>query len=111
MRNPRHDAHVGTDFQQFEGGIEHQISIGHLFAAYNTFSGEVGCRRHVFVDHGVTASAAVIFVRHFFAQPVAQPVGCPRFAFGNVVAQAGFQREKSPSVGLCPRFYLLIIAP
>ena len=42
---------------------------------------------------------------------MAEVVGGPAFAFGDVVAKGRFQWEEPSPVGLCARFYALLMAP
>ena len=40
-----------------------------------------------------------------------QPVGCPRLAFGDVVAHRVLQRVETSTVGLCTGFHAKVMAP
>ena len=75
--NTGENAHIRTQFQEFECCIEYLVGIGHLFAADNPFAGQVSRRRDKFVDHRIATSATVILVAHLFTQLVLEPVGRP----------------------------------
>ena len=93
-------AHVAAQFEQFEGGLEHAVGVGHLLGADESAATLVGGRGDQLVDHGVGAAAAVVAVGHFLADAVAQVVGGPAFALGDVVGGGAEEGEESPTVGL-----------
>ena len=111
MGHARHDAVIGADLQQFQCGVKNIVSICHLFAAHHSLTGEVSGRRDEFIDHRVSSSSAIIFVRHLFARPMFEPIRCPRFTLGNVEFQAAFERKEAASVSLRPRLHALLPAP
>ena len=81
----RHGRLVATDLELLKCHVEHRVGVGHLFATDDAVAGEVGSRRHELVDHGVGAATTIVVLRHLLTRLVAQPVGGPRLAFGDVV--------------------------
>ena len=104
-------AHVAAQFEQFEGGLEHAVGVGHLLGADESAATLVGGRGDQLVDHGVGAAAAVVAVGHLLADAVAQVVGGPAFALGDVVGEGAFEGEEPASVGLGACLHTLAVAP
>ena len=102
---------VAAELELFKGHVEHGVGVGHLFATDAAVAGEMGCRRHKLVDHCVGTSTAVVFLRHFLANFVSQPVGRPRLAFWQVVAHGVLQGVETTSVGLCTSLHAKVMAP
>ena len=107
----REGRHVGAYLDKFERGVEDEIRIGHLLTAHEALAGKVGCRRDILVYHRISAATAVVLVAHLFTQTVAQPVGSPRLAFGNVVGEGCLEWEEASSVSLGTRLDALFLAP
>ena len=111
VRNARKDAVVGAQLQEFERRSEDEVGVGHILGADRAAAGEMASRRHVFVDHRVAPSAAVILVTHLLAEAVLEPVGRPRLPFGNIAVQAATQRMDAAPVSLYAREHAQRTAP
>ena len=68
LGHARHGRLVASNLQLFKCHVEDGVGVGHLFAADGAVAGEMCCRRHEFVDHGIGTTAAVVGLRHFFTR-------------------------------------------
>ena len=98
--NTAADRLVAAQLQLLQAHVEDPVGVGHLFAADNPLAAQMCRRGDIFVDHGVGPAAAVVRFGHLLARFVFQIVCRPGFPFWNIHAEAAFQREKAPSVGL-----------